>query len=43
MKEAEMVQIADFIKRVIHHIDNDHVIAQVREEVIALTTRFPLP
>jgi len=43
MKEEEMVQIADFIKRVIHHIDNEHVIAQVREEVIALTTRFPLP
>ena len=43
MKEAEMGKIAEFIKRVIRHADNDAVLAQVREEVIAMTTAFPLP
>jgi glycine hydroxymethyltransferase len=43
MKEEEMEQIASFIKRVVHHIDNDNIIAQVREEVVSLTRRFPLP
>ncbi len=43
MKEPEMEKIAGFIKRVLHNIDNDTVIAQVREEVIALTAEFPIP
>jgi glycine hydroxymethyltransferase len=43
MKEAEMEKIADFIKRVVRNIDNDAVIAQVREEVLALTAAYPIP
>lgn len=43
MKEPEMEKIAGFIKRVLRNINNDSVIAQVREEVIALTTQFPIP
>ncbi|MCK4563742.1 MAG: serine hydroxymethyltransferase [Verrucomicrobia bacterium] len=43
MKEPEMEEIASLIKRVLHNADNDAVIAQVREEVIALTTKFVLP
>ncbi|HEY5653196.1 MAG TPA: ribose 5-phosphate isomerase B [Pontiella sp.] len=43
MKEAEMEKIAGFIKRVVRNIDNDAVIAQVREEVVALTAEFPIP
>ncbi|MEI6891929.1 MAG: ribose 5-phosphate isomerase B [Pontiella sp.] len=43
MKEPEMEKIAEFIKRVLHNINNDSVIAQVRKEVIALTAEFPIP
>ncbi len=43
MKEAEMRQIAGFINRVIEHIDDPAVAAQVRQDVFALTRRFPLP
>ncbi len=43
MKEAEMEKIAAFIKRVLRNADNETVIAQVREEVLALTAGFPLP
>jgi len=43
MKEAEMEKIADFIKRVLRNVDNDAVIEQVREEVLALTAEFPIP
>ncbi|MBN2684341.1 MAG: serine hydroxymethyltransferase [Pontiellaceae bacterium] len=43
MKEAEMEKIAGFIKRVIRNADNDAVLAQVREEVVALTAAFPIP
>ncbi|MBN2684526.1 MAG: ribose 5-phosphate isomerase B [Pontiellaceae bacterium] len=43
MKEAEMEKIAGFIKRVIRNADNDAVLAQVREEVLALTAQFPIP
>jgi len=43
MQEPEMQKIADFIKRVIRHADDDAVIAQVREEVVALTAQFPIP
>jgi glycine hydroxymethyltransferase len=43
MKETEMEKIADFIKRAIRNADNDAVLAQVKEEVIALTAEFPIP
>jgi glycine hydroxymethyltransferase len=43
MKEAEMEKIAGFIKRVLRNSDNDAVLAQVREEVLALTAEFPIP
>ncbi len=43
MKEPEMEEIASLIKRVLHNADNDAVIAQVREEVVALTAKFVLP
>jgi glycine hydroxymethyltransferase len=43
MKEAEMEMIADFIKRVVRNPENEAVIEQVREEVVALTARFPIP
>jgi glycine hydroxymethyltransferase len=43
MKEAEMEKIAAFIKRVLRNANNEKVIAQVREEVLALTETFPIP
>ncbi len=41
MTEAEMEQIAGLIKRVIHAVEDDAVIAAVRKEVLALTATFP--
>ena len=43
MKEPEMEKIAALIKRVLQNSENTNVIAQVREEVIALTAEFPIP
>ena len=43
MKEPEMEAIAGLIKRVLRHADNDAVLAQVREEVLALTAGFAIP
>ena len=43
MNEPEMEQIASFVKAVLNDPKNDHLIAQVRDEVVALTARFPLP
>lgn len=43
MKETEMDKIAGFIKRVIRNSDDEAVLGQVREEVLALTARFPIP
>jgi len=43
MKEAEMEKVAGFIKRVLRNVDSKTVIAQVREEVLALTAVFPIP
>ncbi len=43
MKEAEMEKIASFIKRVLRNAEDETVIAQVREEVLALTATFPIP
>ncbi|UPA28810.1 MAG: serine hydroxymethyltransferase [Verrucomicrobiota bacterium] len=43
MKEPEMLQIAEFIDTVLRNLNNDTIIATVRERVIALTKQFPLP
>jgi RpiB/LacA/LacB family sugar-phosphate isomerase len=43
MKEAEMEQIAGFIHRLLTNIDDDKVIAEIREKVLELTARFPVP
>ncbi|HOT98533.1 MAG TPA: serine hydroxymethyltransferase [bacterium] len=42
MKEAEMREIAGLIDRVIAHLHDDKVLAEVREGVKTLTGRFPL-
>ncbi|MBO7517386.1 MAG: serine hydroxymethyltransferase, partial [Spirochaetia bacterium] len=42
MKEAEMVQIARFIKKACDHIDDDAALAALREEVYAFTAKFPM-
>jgi glycine hydroxymethyltransferase len=43
MKEPEMEKIAGFIKRVVRNVDDEAVLAQVKEEVLALTALFPIP
>ena len=43
MKEPEMEKIAGFIKRAVRNADNEAVLAQIREEVLALTAGFPIP
>lgn len=43
MKEPEMEQIAAWIIRVLRNINNKSILTEVRENVIALTKRFPLP
>jgi len=42
MKEAEMEQVGDMIERVLTNHENTTVLTEVREEVVALTKRFPL-
>ena len=42
MKEKEMVQIANMIASVLRNIDDENVIARVRDEVAELCQRFPL-
>jgi glycine hydroxymethyltransferase len=42
MKEPEMEQIAELIDRVLTHHTNEAVLAEVREQVAALTKEFPL-
>ncbi len=42
MKEPEMEAIGDMIARVLKDIENDVVVAEVREEVRELCERFPL-
>lgn len=42
MKEAEMVQIAAAIDETLKNVSNDAVITKVRDQVKALTKRFPL-
>ena len=41
-KEDMMIQIADFIERVLNDPDNEEVIAQVRSEVNELMKSYPL-
>lgn len=43
MKEPEMVQIGDWIARVLRNLTDEKVIAEVRAEVLALTAKFPVP
>ncbi len=42
MKEEEMVQIANMIASVLRNIDDENVIARVKDEVAELCLRFPL-
>jgi glycine hydroxymethyltransferase len=42
MKEEEMVQIANMIASVLRNIDDESVIARVKDEVAELCLRFPL-
>lgn len=43
MKEEDVKKIGGFITRILKNINDDKVIAEVREEVIALTDAFQLP
>ncbi|MFA6815171.1 MAG: serine hydroxymethyltransferase [Lentisphaeria bacterium] len=43
MKKPEMLQIADFIARIIDNMDDDRIIVQVKKEVNALADQFPMP
>jgi glycine hydroxymethyltransferase len=43
MKEAEMAQIAEFIHRVLASGGSDDTVTQVREAVLDLTGKFPVP
>jgi RpiB/LacA/LacB family sugar-phosphate isomerase len=43
MKEDEMEQIASCITRVLQHLQDESVVAEVHARVLALTARFPVP
>ena len=43
MKEPEMVLIAECIREVLGATNNEAVLTRVREQVMALTARFPVP
>jgi glycine hydroxymethyltransferase len=43
MKEAEMVQIANWIDKALNNKDNAEVLASIRAEIAAVNERFPLP
>lgn len=43
MKEPEMSQIAGFIVEVISHMDNEAIITKIRQEVVKLCQKYPLP
>ena len=43
MKEPQMKEIAAAIGRVLKDLGNEDVVAEVREEVVQLTARFPMP
>lgn len=42
LKEAEMVQVGEWIARALDHIDNETVLAEIRGQVKELCQRFPL-
>jgi glycine hydroxymethyltransferase len=43
MKEAQVRQIATFIKTIIENIDNESVIEEIRKEALLLCSQFPVP
>jgi len=43
MKEAEMVQIADWIDQALTNKDNPAVLAEIKAEIAKINERFPLP
>lgn len=43
MKESEMEQIGNWIAKAIENRDNQDIIAQIKNEVIEVNRRFPLP
>jgi glycine hydroxymethyltransferase len=43
MKEPEMVKIAGWIGEIVDHLDDEAVVARVRQEIETLTRDFPLP
>ena len=43
MKEPEICQIADFIKKIAENIDNDAVIEETGKKVFLLCSQFPVP
>jgi RpiB/LacA/LacB family sugar-phosphate isomerase len=43
MKEEEMMEIADLMHRALSYKDDETALTKVREEVRALTRRYPLP
>ncbi|MCL2792192.1 MAG: serine hydroxymethyltransferase [Spirochaetaceae bacterium] len=42
MGKNEMKMVADFIKRVIDNVANESALASIRDEVFALTAKFPM-
>ena len=43
MGASEMVQLADFMRRVLDNMENEETIAKVRDEVRSLCRAFPAP
>jgi glycine hydroxymethyltransferase len=43
MKEAEMVQIANWIDKALSHKENPAVLAEIKAEISKINERFPLP
>ncbi len=42
LKEAEMIQVADWIDRALKNVDDESALKQIRAEVKELCKRFPL-
>jgi len=42
-KEAQAIQVADFIHTVVENLDNDAVIEKIGKEVLMLCSQFPVP
>ena len=43
MREEEMMEIADLIHQALENHADDNALAKVREQVLTLTRRYPLP